>query len=46
MYQDRHVCLVDTPGFDDGTMSDIEILDKIALWVNDVFVNRERISSV
>jgi GTPase Era involved in 16S rRNA processing len=29
------IVFVDTPGFDDDTMSDAEVLSRIAKWLND-----------
>lgn len=33
-----NVVLVDTPGFDDTYLSDLDILKKIAKWLRDVYV--------
>ncbi|KAG7288270.1 hypothetical protein NEMBOFW57_007801 [Staphylotrichum longicolle] len=37
---DRTVYLIDTPGFDDTTRSDTEVLSEIAAWLADSYRNR------
>ncbi|KAF9049129.1 hypothetical protein BJ165DRAFT_1610035 [Panaeolus papilionaceus] len=34
-YQGRPICLVDTPGFSDTKMSEMEIMDKVYRWLKD-----------
>ena len=46
MFEDQDVYLIDTPGFDDGTRSDIEILKNIASYVNGIYSEGQRLSGV
>lgn len=36
--KDRRIVLVDTPGFDDTYVNDVEILKSIAEWLADAYV--------
>lgn len=40
MSPDRTVYLIDTPGFDDTTRSDTEVLSEIAAWFGDSYKNK------
>ena len=46
MFEDQDVYLIDTPGFDDGTRSDIEVLKNIASYVNGICAEGKRLSGV
>ncbi|MCJ1385883.1 hypothetical protein MMC17_009007 [Xylographa soralifera] len=46
MFEDQDVYLIDTPGFDDGTRSDIEVLKNIASYVNGIYAEGKRLSGV
>ena len=36
--RNQKVVIVDTPGFDDSTRTDYEILEEIARWLEDTYV--------
>lgn len=40
-YGDR-IVLVDTPGFDDTTRSDMEILEIIGKWLTNTYVSKQK----
>ncbi|KAF3077352.1 Ankyrin-3 [Trichoderma lentiforme] len=43
-----HVCvhLIDTPGFDDTSRSDVEVLQNIAVWLSDSFEHGTKLSGI
>ncbi|KXN82480.1 hypothetical protein AN958_02490 [Leucoagaricus sp. SymC.cos] len=45
-YPARRVVLVDTPGFDDTTKTDLEVLDIINKWLTDNYQNHVRLSGI
>ncbi|PTB58148.1 hypothetical protein M431DRAFT_78458, partial [Trichoderma harzianum CBS 226.95] len=47
MFND-HVCvhLIDTPGFDDTSRSDVEVLQNIAVWLSDSFEHGTKLSGI
>ncbi|KAL6805346.1 hypothetical protein J3E68DRAFT_433382 [Trichoderma sp. SZMC 28012] len=44
----NHVCvhLIDTPGFDDTSRSDVEVLQNIAVWLSDSFEHGTKLSGI
>ncbi|KAG5658581.1 hypothetical protein KAF25_010762 [Fusarium avenaceum] len=44
--QDSTVYLIDTPGFDDSSKSDTEVLEEIAMWLSDSYKNDIRLDGI
>ncbi|OTA56918.1 hypothetical protein K449DRAFT_387310 [Hypoxylon sp. EC38] len=46
LFKDKNVYLVDTPGFDDTTRTDKEVLKEIALWLGSSYKQQIRLSGI
>lgn len=46
LFADKNVYLVDTPGFDDTTRTDKEVLKEIALWLGSSYKQQIRLSGI
>ncbi|KAI6156084.1 hypothetical protein EDD17DRAFT_1071077 [Pisolithus thermaeus] len=42
----RNIVLVDTPGFDDTFMTDVQILERIAYWLNSTYKKNVKLSGL
>ncbi|KAI6024270.1 P-loop containing nucleoside triphosphate hydrolase protein [Pisolithus marmoratus] len=42
----HNIVLVDTPGFDDTSVSDAQILEKIARWLNAIYIENIKLNGV
>ncbi|KAI0696930.1 P-loop containing nucleoside triphosphate hydrolase protein [Cytidiella melzeri] len=46
MHSSRRVVFIDTPGFDDTTMSDVEVLKKLALFLSTIYDHGYQLSGI
>lgn len=46
IWRDKHICLIDTPGFDDTTRTDREVLDDIAAWLGTAYQDKIELTGI